>query len=132
MKKLLLSILSIIIIFSSFLGCNENSDVIYVYTPDGAPAISLTPAMNKGFENVKFNVVDGQTIGTYVTGENLKADICVLPINMAANLLGDGKNYQLLGTVTHGNFYLLSKSSKNIINCATVRNIITVKATFFA
>ena len=61
-------------------------------------------------------MVDSQTIGAYVTGEELKADISVLPINMASNLLGNGENYKLLGTVTHGNFYLLSKSSSVITN----------------
>ncbi len=113
MKKLLLILLSFILIFLN-VGCDKDDSVIYVYTPDGAPAISLTPAMNKGFDGVNFNVVDGQTIASFVTGENLKADVCVLPINMASNLLGDGKNYKLLGTVTHGNFYLLSKSNVTI------------------
>ena len=121
MKKLLLILLSTILIFNCILGCNDTPKTITIYTPDGAPAIALTPAINKGFENVKFNVVDGQTIGSYVTGETPKADICVLPINMACNLLGSGENYQLLGTVTHGNFYLLSKDSDiitkdNLIN----------------
>lgn len=113
MKKLLLILLSIILLFFSF-SCDKNEEAINVYAPDGAPAISLTPAMNKGFDGVNFNVVDGQTIASFVTGENLKADVCVLPINMASNLLGDGKNYQLLGTVTHGNFYLLSKRNVSI------------------
>ncbi len=110
MKKFLLILLSTILIFNGILGCNAQEEIT-VYTPDGAPAIALTPAMNERFENVKFNVVDGQTIGSFVTGEDLKADICVLPINMASNLLGSGDNYKLLGTLTHGNFYLLSKNS---------------------
>ena len=113
MKKLLLILLSSILIIFSF-GCSESDSVIYIYTPDGAPAIALTPAMNKGFEKVDFNVIDSQTIGSFVTGENPKADVCVLPINMASNLLGNGTTYQLLGTVTHRNFYLLSKDSKII------------------
>ena len=122
MKKLLLIILSTILLFN-VASCTKNNDIITVYTPDGAPAISLTPAMNKGFKNVEFNVVDGQTIGSFVTGENLKADICVLPINMAANLLGNGENYKLLGTITHGNFYLLSKSN-DIIAKDNLKNLV--------
>ena len=114
MKKIILTILSTILIFNCILGCKGASETISVYSPDGAPAIALTPAMNESFDNVKFNVVDGQTIGSFVTGEDLKADICVLPINMASKLLGDGKNYKLLGTLTHGNFYLLSKSDMSI------------------
>ena len=81
---------------------------------DGWMDDGYTPAMNKDFDGVEFNVIDGQTIGAFVTGENLKADICVLPINMASNLLGNGENYKLLGTITHGNFYLLSKNDISI------------------
>ena len=114
MKKLLLILLSTILIFNGILGCSKLQEEISIYLPDGAPAIALTPAMNKGFEKVKFNVVDGQTIGSFVTGKELKADICALPINMASNLLGSGDNYKLLGTITHGNFYLLSKKDITI------------------
>lgn len=46
----------------------------------------------------------------FVTGANPRADICVLPLNMAVKLLGGGQNYKLLGTLTHGNLYIVSKS----------------------
>jgi ABC-type nitrate/sulfonate/bicarbonate transport system substrate-binding protein len=52
-------------------------------------------------------VEDSSKIQTFVTGEQ-KADLCVLPVNLASKLLGDGTQYQMLGTVTHGNLYMLS------------------------
>ena len=43
-----------------------------------------------------------------------KADICVLPVSVAVKLLGNAKNYKLVGTLTHGNLYLLSKNGEQI------------------
>lgn len=86
---------------------------ISVYAPDGAPALALAGLMagkvgTDGFaQKVNYNIVDATTINTYVTGE-AKADICVLPVNLASNLLGTGEKYTMLGTVTHGNLYILS------------------------
>lgn len=114
MKKLLaLFIISILITSFNLLGCKSDNE-IHVYTPDGAPAIALTPAMDKGLDGAFFHVIDSQTIGSVVTGENPEADVCVLPINMASNLIGDGQDYKLLGTITHGNFYFLSNSQVSL------------------
>ena len=40
--------------------------------------------------------------------ETKNADFCILPVNAAAKLLGKGEKYQMLGTVTHGNLFILS------------------------
>lgn len=122
MKKLFLFLLTITLIFNCFIGCNENQ-TLTLYTPDGAPALAIAPAINKGFENIEFNVVDSQTIGTFVTGESPKADICVLPINMASNLIGNSDSYKLLGTLTHGNFYFLSKSN-SVISSENLQDLV--------
>ena len=61
-----------------------------VYAPDGAPAVASS------------------TITARVTGEDPEADFCILPVNAAAKLLGTGETYQMLGTVTNGNMYLLT------------------------
>ena len=91
-----------------------------VYMPDGAPALSVAQLMaedNMQFGGeVDYNVVDSSTIQTYVKGNSPEADICILPVNLAAQLLGTGENYKMLGTVTHGNLFLLSKTDDTQIN----------------
>ncbi len=115
MKKLL-SILSAVLIMFSVTACNK-SDIL-VYMPDGAPALALCKAMDN-LDGFDFNVVGADVIDTKVSGKNERADVCVLPIDSASKLLGSGKDYQMLGTLTHGNFYFLSKSGISI----TVDNI---------
>lgn len=98
-------------------GTEKYDGEISVYAPDGAPALGLANIMSEaGFYNgkVKFNIVDATTIQTFVTGATPKADICVLPVNLAVKLLGGGEKYSLLGTLTHGNLYLLSKDKERI------------------
>ena len=97
-------------------------DVVYdgkisVYAPDGAPALGLAKLMaeEETFYNgqVEFNVVSADTIQTYVVGD-MKADLCVLPVNLAVKLLGSGENYKLFGTLTHGNLYMVSNGKDEI------------------
>ena len=96
----------------------EFSGKVSVYAPDGAPALGLANLLagEKSFENVTvdYNIVEPSLMQTYVTGKNSKADICVLPVNIAVKLLGNGAKYKLVGTLTHGNLFLLSKSGDKI------------------
>ncbi len=86
---------------------------VSVYAPDGAPALALanliesekTPSSRYKFETT---IVKADVIRTCVTGEAPKADFCILPVNLAATLLGTGETYQMLGTVTNGNMYFLT------------------------
>lgn len=100
--------------------CNGTGDAQYsgkisVYAPDGAPALGLAKLIaENSLSNIEYHVVNANTIQTFVGGENPKADICVLPVNLAVKLLGNAQNYRLIGTLTHGNLYLLSKSDKKI------------------
>ena len=131
MKKLLSVLLSAMLLVSGmalFAACtpNEPGDPIVVpsdpvvadvYAPDGAPALSLAQLMSEDMQfgegnTVTYNVVAASSIQTYVTGEEPQAELCVLPVNAAAKLLGKGDVYQMLGTVTHGNIYVLSAASK--------------------
>ena len=79
-----------------------------VVMPDGAPALAMAKFMSENRADCAFEVVNANTIATFVTGENPEADLCVLPLNAGSKLLGSGEKYKLLGTVTHGNLYLLS------------------------
>lgn len=95
------------------------ANAYHVYAPDGAPALALANAVSEsrisagssavGFT---FHVVASDEIRLQVTGTSPAADFCILPVNLAANLLGDGQNYKMLGTVTNGNMFLLSTSTE--------------------
>ncbi len=95
-------------------ACAKNDEErITVYMPDGAPSIALAHLMAGDTEEdgVDYRVVAAATISSRVTYEDeaKNADLCVLPLTAASKLLGDGERYALLGIVTHGNLYFLSK-----------------------
>lgn len=96
----------------------ERGGNISVYAPDGAPALGIASLLAEeksfGGVTVDYNVVDPSIIQTFVTGANPKADVCVLPVNLAVKLLGGGEKYKLAATLTHGNLYLLSKGGEKI------------------
>lgn len=92
-------------------AASDASAVIDVVMPDGAPALSMAKLLVEETHfgcTVQYSVVAPTAIQTYVTGNDPEAEICVLPVNAAANLLGDGSNYRMIATVTHGNIYFLS------------------------
>lgn len=98
-----------------------------VYMPDGAPALSVAQLMAEDMQfggEVDYNVVDASTIQTYVTGNTPRADICILPVNLAAQLLGTGESYKMLGTVTHGNLFLLSKTDDTQITSDNLSSLV--------
>lgn len=96
-----------------FFGCQEEQEEWQVYMPDGAPALALALPMYEDKENDgwEYHVVSATNIHTYVTGNAPEAELCVMPVNLAAKLLGTGSAYRLAGVVTHGNFYFLSKEN---------------------
>ncbi len=124
MKKLLTILLALSLLTCSVLyltACEKGTEqTTDVYMPDGAPALSMAQLMSEDNQfdtSVRYHVVDANSIKTYVTGETPDAELCVLPINLAAQLLGQGDVYRMLGTVTHGNIYFLSaKFSDSISN----------------
>ena len=110
MKKFTCLILTVILsFFTLFFGCSV-PETISIYAPDGAPALALSSVIKKDFENTKIHIVSANKIGALVSGKDKKADICILPINVASKLIGGGEDYKMLGTITHGNFYFLSKT----------------------
>ena len=99
-----------------FTGCKQDKQDISVYMPDGAPALALAGAMANDTEDdgINYLVVDPNSIVARVTAEKMdnNADVCVLPLNSATKQLGDGSKYQMLGAVTHGNLFLISKDGE--------------------
>ena len=118
MKKIVGFLLAFVSGFA-LLGCErapENETTVYM--PDGAPALAMARLLSEDEEGdgVTYSVVDTskemKTLLSKLTNvdESKNADFCVLPITAAAQLLGAGERYQMLGIVTQGNLYLLSNS----------------------
>lgn len=102
-------------------------DELTVYMPDGAPALALAQLLYEDTEDdgITYKVVNPSLISSKVTYNDMSknADVCVLPVTAASKLLGSGENYEMLGVVTHGNLYLISKDGKAI----TAENIAELK-----
>ena len=115
MKRKISLVLAGLTLFAGLaVGCKGNQEEITVYMPDGAPALALAKLMaeDKEDDGVTYNVVPATMIASKVKFEDnsKNADLCVMPITAASKLLGKGEAYVMLGTVTHGNLYLLSTS----------------------
>ncbi|MBD5585387.1 MAG: hypothetical protein HDQ88_09915 [Clostridia bacterium] len=99
-------------------GTAEYDGKITVYAPDGAPALGLAKLMATNelinCKEVEYNVVKADTIQAFVTGNAPKADVCVLPVNLAVKLLGSGEKYKMLGTLTNGNLFIVSNGKEKI------------------
>ncbi len=106
-------------------GCKEENDDLTVYMPDGAPALALAGVMAADTEGdgISYRIVSPTEIASRVTykKESKNADLCVLPVTAASKLLGDGERYTLLGTVTHGNLYLIAKNGQKIEDLQTLK-----------
>lgn len=103
------------------------SSTVSVYMPDGAPALALAQLMAEDMQfgnEVSYHVVPSTDIATHVNGDSPAADICILPSNAASKLLGGNAKYTMLGTVTNGNLYILSKNGEQI----TADNVASVLA----
>ena len=101
----------------------ESSGSYKVYAPDGAPALSLANAIQQTTGSAfEYHIVAATAITAQVTGESPAADFCVLPVNVAAKLLGTGTTYQMLGTVTNGNMYFLGAGEQTEL---TAQNLVS-------
>ncbi len=109
MKKFICLILTIFLSFFWLIACS-NDGKIHIYAPDGAPALALSKVIKNDLKNTSVQIVSADKIATFITGENKKADVCILPINLASKLIGNQSDYKMIATITHGNFYFLSKS----------------------
>lgn len=129
MRKILYGFLAAVLCCTSLLSVTAcgKSGALTVYAPDGAPALSLVNAISKNDSDFAYHVVDASTIQAQVTGKNQKADFCVLPLNLASKLLGNGDTYQMLGTVTNGNLYFLTTGENAAINRENLSTVLIGK-----
>lgn len=111
MKKffgIIVSLILCVISGLSLFGCGENPDVIRVYMPDGAPALSMAKLMhdnNQFGKKVEYTVVRATDISQCIIQQT--ADVAVLPVNAASKLIATGEKYKMIATVTHGNVYIV-------------------------
>ena len=124
MKKLfavLISILSLSSIFS-LSACGKKIEGDYTFVaPDGAPALAIAKfiADNEDFgtdATFNYSVVSSTGINASLTVD--KADLIIMPLNAATKLYNaDSENpYQMISVVTHGNFYVMSKTTLSSAN----------------
>ena len=104
-----------------FAGCFGSSDSgndvledVTVYMPDGAPALALAQLMYEDTDEdgVEYYVTKADAIASKVSFEDAtkNADLCVMPLNLAAKNAKVQENYVMLGSVTNGNLYMISKT----------------------
>ncbi|MGN1373481.1 MAG: hypothetical protein ACI4VK_05510 [Candidatus Coproplasma sp.] len=113
MKKFLAILCAAVVAVGLTFGitaCNKAEEGKYkVYAPDGAPALALAQLCTEENSEYAVTVVKAAAITGYVTGDEPEADFAIVPVNAAVKMLGSGEKYQMLGTVTHGNLFLLKK-----------------------
>lgn len=103
-------------------ACGNTEGKYTVYAPDGAPALALAYAIYQKDDRFNYRIVDSALIHVQVTGRNPQADFCILPVNLASKLLGNGDNYQMLGTVTNGNLYFLATQEQPTITSENIES----------
>lgn len=103
------------------------ADTVKVYSPDGAPALSIAKFINdneafgtgKTFE---YHVVAADNIGATV--QKGTGDIVILPVSAASKLYNKftADSYKLVSVVTHGNIYVMcaDEISENDLKDKTV------------
>ena len=119
MKKfvtILLTLMLCVFGLTSVVGCKDNDggddNTLYVYTPDGAPALAMSKLLNDNNQfglEIDYSVVASSNISNYII--NKSADIAVVPVNMASKILGN--NYKIIATVTNGNLYIVGNVEAN-------------------
>ena len=89
---------------------------ITVYMPDGAPALAFSKLMHEDTkeDGVSYFVVNAKQIEGKVDYRDAdkNADFCVMPLTQATAKVGTGETYQMVGAVTHGNLYMISKNTE--------------------
>ena len=117
MKKIFGIITALICAIGCMTGCfggQDKPEKVTVYMPDGAPALALAELMHLDTvdDEVEYYVTKADAIASKVSfeDETKNADLCVMPLNLAAKNAKVQANYVMLGSVTNGNLYMISKT----------------------
>lgn len=97
-------------------GTLPTTEIISIYVPDGAPALSIAKFINDNetfgtVSKIEYNVVAANEINNAILVK--KADIVIMPLNAATKVYKtetDSAEYALAAVITHGNFYIMSQS----------------------
>lgn len=119
MKKVLAIVMSALLSISMLVGCSSNKEVtnneeiqVKIGAPDGLPAIAISklakenPKVKENYNMEYVLEATSDALSTDVMKEEL--DLAIVPSNMAAIAYNKTSNYQILGTVGKGSFYLVS------------------------
>ena len=112
MKRILALVLCLICISIPCSACKEPQDNFTLVCPDGAPAISAFAL--KDVESVETTVYASEDAVGAITAlmSDGEVDFAILPINVATKNAKYG--YTMLGVLTHGNLYGISKTETNL------------------
>lgn len=95
----------------ALVGCDNPEQPQEGYTfviPDGAPALGAVSVLNDVPDGIKsVEIVPSNTISQRA----VQSDIAIVPANLAANLYNKGQDVKLVGTVTHGNLFVLGTTN---------------------
>ena len=126
MKKIILSIISLLILFAlASCGKYKESTEIKILAPMGTPAVSqMYVQKEKEAYNYKIDAVQGSDpLAAAFTSKSY--DFIYAPLNLGAKLYINNKNYKLLATVVDCNYYLVMKSDKDFtLNDIKDKNIV--------
>ena len=95
-------------------GDNTAKELVKIYLPDGAPALSLVSVFDKteiGGYPVKFTVVPSSNIASYLM--NGTADLAIVPTNAAAIIYNRENPYKYISANTHGNLFMIGREETN-------------------
>lgn len=113
MKKFLsiLLVAALAVTALALVGCDDPEQPQEGYTfviPDGAPALGAVSVLNDVPDGIKsVEIVPSNTISQRA----VQSDIAIVPANLAANLYNKGQDVKLVGTVTHGNLFVLGTTN---------------------
>ncbi len=114
MKKrfFVIAVAALVVAAIALVGCtpDEPQQEYSFVVPDGAPALGIVGILaGDGVEGMKSpEIVPSNTISTRA----VQADIAVVPANLAANLYNKGQDVVMVGTVTHGNLFVLGVNTQ--------------------
>lgn len=121
MKKIVSVLTALVCAIGCMTGCffggdsgQDKLEDITVYMPDGAPALAMAQLMYEDTkeDGVEYFVTKADAIASKVSFEDAteNADLCVVPLNLASKNAKVQENYVMLGSVTNGNLYMISKT----------------------
>ena len=113
--KILTVVIIITLIAVGFMACNKEVKAEGEYTivsPAGAPSLALAKLVDNASITDSLKVTPSIVSSDLIRAEALKSDFAIVPANMAAIISNGGYEYNLVGTITVGNMYIVAKETE--------------------